>query len=259
MPGIEDQNEAVAQCSRRFTLSDLNFEVRDVVRGLGYSVAEPAHDRRDPGQLPQANPPEHILHYAEQLLALGRTLIKPVAQWKRIPIQQDVQNESLVCQDPYVGTLHVGQLIQRQLNAAREMAVFVVSIGSQLEIRAREMMSAGAALEGYILDTIGSIAVEAVADALELEVKARVAEENWHITNRFSPGYCSWTTSGQQALFALLGDATAGVTLGDSSLMYPIKSISGVIGLGPSVQHRPYPCDVCTITACQQRLNQARL
>ena len=73
------------------------------------------------------------------------------------------------------------------------------------------------------------------------------------ITNRYSPGYCNWPVSDQQILFLLLPEKFCGVTLTGSSLMIPIKSVSGVIGIGASVKMKEYTCDTCGMKDCTYR------
>jgi cobalamin-dependent methionine synthase I len=108
-------------------------------------------------------------------------------------------------------------------------------------------------MEGYGLDAVGSAAAEACADSLESEVRAVAAAAGWKITNRLSPGYCGWVTQEQQKLFSLLPGDPCGIRLSSSSLMSPIKSVSGVIGLGPNVRYLDHMCDTCDMTTCYKR------
>ncbi|MCK7538940.1 MAG: hypothetical protein MZV63_52410 [Marinilabiliales bacterium] len=47
------------------------------------------------------------------------------------------------------------------------------------------------------------------------------------ITNRFSPGYCGWDVAEQHKLFSFFKDNFCGITLTESALMNPVKSVSG--------------------------------
>ncbi|MDR2914435.1 MAG: hypothetical protein LBV74_06355, partial [Tannerella sp.] len=73
------------------------------------------------------------------------------------------------------------------------------------------------------------------------------------ITNRYSPGYCNWSLQEQQKLFHLLGDKPVNVTLSSSCLMQPIKSVSGIIGVGRNVKEKAYGCTVCNNKDCIYR------
>ena len=54
---------------------------------------------------------------------------------------------------------------------------------------------------------------------------------------RYSPGYCGWHISGQRRLFAHLRPERIGITLHDSYLMEPLKSVSGVLIAGAKEIH----------------------
>jgi anti-sigma F factor antagonist len=106
----------------------------------------------------------------------------------------------------------------------------------------------------YIADAIGSIIAEKTADCMEIALDEYIRDRGWRHTNRFSPGYCGWHVSEQKKLFPLFPSAEpCGIRLTDSSLMLPIKSVSGVIGLGEDVRKLEYTCGLCTYDRCYRR------
>jgi hypothetical protein len=54
----------------------------------------------------------------------------------------------------------------------------------------------------------------------------------------------------QKKLFSFLPKEFCGVSLTDSALMIPIKSISGIIGVGKNVEYKQYFCDTCGRKDC---------
>ncbi len=80
---------------------------------------------------------------------------------------------------------------------------------------------------------------------------------------RYSPGYCGWHVSGQMALFDYLGPDAVGITLTESFLMHPLKSVSGVIVAGQPDIHRfvhDFPfCAACTGKECRERIGSLRV
>ena len=74
---------------------------------------------------------------------------------------------------------------------------------------------------------------------------------------RFSPGYCGWHVSGQKRLFAELKPQKIDLTLRESCLMQPLKSISGVLVAGPKIIFDiddTYPfCAACKTHSCRDR------
>ncbi|MCK5694244.1 MAG: methionine synthase, partial [Bacteroidales bacterium] len=88
---------------------------------------------------------------------------------------------------------------------------------------------------------------------IQEQVRNLAKELGLHITNRYSPGYCSWNVEEQQKLFSLFPKGTCGISLSESSLMSPVKSISGIIGIGAEVKYREYTCEICPMLNCQFR------
>jgi hypothetical protein len=89
-----------------------------------------------------------------------------------------------------------------------------------------------------------------VANQIHQHIKNIAGVSGMKITNRYSPGYCSWNVSEQKKLFSLLPEGCCGITLSASSLMSPIKSISGIIGMGRSVEFKEYVCEICSMKDC---------
>ncbi|KAB2838638.1 MAG: hypothetical protein F9K45_11080, partial [Melioribacteraceae bacterium] len=95
--------------------------------------------------------------------------------------------------------------------------------------------------------------VEACANALHEHIKEKMLRNNLKTTNRYSPGYCNWKVNEQHLLFSLLPKNFCGIKLTDSALMLPIKSISGIIGIGEKVKYSEYSCNECNIKDCTYR------
>ena len=143
-----------------------------------------------------------------------------------------------------------GKIINKMLRKAEAYAFFVTTAGPGPEALARTLMEQDQYLEAYIVDLVGSIIVDSVADQVQEHIRIMAASRGMQITNRYSPGYCSWNVDEQQKLFSLMPDGCCGITLSDSSLMSPIKSVSGIIGLGTSVEFRDYTCEICPMEDC---------
>ncbi len=110
-------------------------------------------------------------------------------------------------------------------------------------------------MEGYTLDAIGSAAADADADALADAVYWREAGPAEAITPPFSPGYCGLPLDQQISVFAIVNAKEIGVRLLPTMIMQPIKSVSGLIGIGDSqrVEAHGVPCQWCDLTTCHMR------
>ena len=149
------------------------------------------------------------------------------------------------------------KIVHSQLKYSEQIAVFVCTAGERISEWSKQMILDDP-LKGFIADILGSVVVEAAIDVIQQKLK----EEMWHagikITNRYSPGYCGWHTSEQQKLFSLFPKDICGIRLTESSLMLPIKSVSGFIGIGASVRFNAYTCDLCEATHCVYRFKKSK-
>lgn len=146
-----------------------------------------------------------------------------------------------------------GRIILSQLKEVRQIAVFVCSIGDKMETWANQLLAENDFLEGYLADAIASEMVESATDQIQEKLSAEMKSSGLQITNRFSPGYCGWQVAEQHKLFGFLPQGFCGVSLTESALMRPIKSVSGIIGIGEKVKRRDYPCKVCNMKDCIYR------
>ena len=147
----------------------------------------------------------------------------------------------------------MGRIILHQLKGSEAYALFIATAGIEYESYLQRLKDEGDMVRVFIADALGSIIAEKTADVLETYLQESIDKLGWHHTNRFSPGYCGWHVSQQQQLFPLFQGHTCGVRLTDSSLMLPIKSVSGIIGLGKEVRRLDYTCGLCNFEKCYKR------
>jgi len=147
------------------------------------------------------------------------------------------------------------RIIARLLERCPQVAIFLVTIGKYLEETAWQLARDGLILQATVLDAIGSDAVEKVADFAQDRIKEVAKAQGLVISRRFSPGYCDWNIGQQRMLFYALTGDTAGIRLTGECLMIPQKSISGIIGIGPSkADVEDYnPCRTCRKKNCPGR------
>lgn len=155
------------------------------------------------------------------------------------------------------GTTFRSRKLTRALKGSDEIVCFVATVGSTIEDEINGLMAQRRLSEAYILDTIGSVAVENMVEQFHQCNEAPFLSEDKSVTLRFSPGYCDWPVIDQKKLFGLFDPEVTGVELLDSCLMQPRKSISGVFGLFHSSSSHPSvpynPCRHCKKTDCIAR------
>lgn len=150
-----------------------------------------------------------------------------------------------------------GATISKLMYSSTHFTLFTATAGAEFQEWIEEVAQENDALKQFILDAIGSCIAECAGDYMETLLEKEIGTLKH--TNRFSPGYCGWHVKEQQKLFAILPANVCDITLNDSSLMTPIKSISGIIGIGDNVNTKLYGCAVCEMTTCYNRRSKTKL
>lgn len=182
----------------------------------------------------------------------------------QLPVISNVRGGYAILEDitcfPEAGEIHIASRMLRTsrkicqlMKGVEKIAVFICTAGQGFSDCAKIYNKEGEYLKGYIVDTMGSVAVEKSMDFIQSELEKRMQQEGMKITNRYSPGYCNWPVEDQKQLFSLLSVHTCGISLSDSCLMMPIKSVSGIIGIGKDVHKSSYSCDICNNLTCIYR------
>jgi hypothetical protein len=147
----------------------------------------------------------------------------------------------------------IGKTIAKELRNATSAALFICTAGKGISERSQELLTGENPVLGYVFDVLGSMIVETATDQLQKEIRRMALTQGLSITNRYSPGYCKWSVADQHKLFSFFPPNCCGISLTNSALMHPIKSVSGMIGLGKEVKFREYTCDLCSQVECFHR------
>jgi hypothetical protein len=200
-------------------------------------------------------PGPEVLALFDEALALGRTLIAPraVVRWLAVTGlgAHTIEVGGGVLTIPDVGRLW---------GPIEWVAAAVCTIGDGLERRAAELWEARELPLAAMLDSVGSGAVESLAEYVNDLLCQEAIPLGLPVTNRVSPGYGHWDVSQQKALFAVCPGDAIGVSLNDACFMSPVKSISllAAAGARAKVDHYFSQCARCWMPACAYRRTPAR-
>ena len=116
--------------------------------------------------------------------------------------------------------------LARCLSGCTEALVFAVTLGIGVD-RLISRISKTSRAEAFIYDAVASALAESVCDLAEQEIL--YGRES---SMRFSVGYGDFSLDHQGALLNYLGAPTyLGITLTESGLMVPLKTITAVVGI----------------------------
>ena len=189
----------------------LDISLREVKRYLGYSRI--ALDDGD----------ETLI---EEAVEKVRPLLAPKACYCRYPLSLSAPDTVVL---PY-GSVHSSHLY-KNLEGCSEVWIFAATIGAAFDRQlARESLRSMTV--AAMMQAVGASAVEAVCDGLNEELVQVAAEEGKECVRRYSPGYGNYALENQKGVFALLNPAKhIGLSLTDSLLMKPEKSVTALIGI----------------------------
>lgn len=143
-----------------------------------------------------------------------------------------------------------GKIILVQLRKSEAFVFFNCTAGKGIEEWSKMLAANNDPLGAYISSVIGSVIVEMAMDKIQSLLKEEMERNNLGITNRYSPGYCGWSTGEQKQLFSMFPDNFCNIRLTGSMMMDPVKSVSGIIGVGKDVKYNPYICNLCNRENC---------
>ena len=195
-------------------------------------------------------PTAQVLALFEEAVLLGEQLMSPRFVYRAVPV--NAQAADLI--EAGGERLHIPE-IQRFWGRLAAVAAGICTVGVAIEQRVRALFDAREFPLALMLDSVGSAAVESLAEySNDLLCQAGLAE-GLKVTNRISPGYAGWDTAEQAELFRLCPGEPIGVTLNDACVMTPLKTISLLIGLGPDarVDHYFTQCRRCWMAECAYR------
>lgn len=146
-----------------------------------------------------------------------------------------------------------GESIFAHLSQAEECAVMVATLGLANE-QAMQRLKAAHSLDALAFGAAGSSLVECVADACEADIVADAARRGLRTNFRFSPGYGDLPLAAQPSIVRVLGaDKHLGLTVTDSHMLVPSKSVTALVGLfgeGVSCEGMKRSCVGCACYDC---------
>jgi len=186
----------------------------------------------------------------DEALALGEALMAPRVVYRAVPVTG--QGPHTI--DAEEITLTIPE-IERLWGTLEAVGAGICTVGEAIEARVRALFDAREFPLAVMLDSVGSAAVESLAEYVNDVLCQAGLAEGVKVTNRVSPGYAGWDTAEQRQLFALCSGAPIGVTLNEACFMLPAKTITFLVGVGPAVRVDHYftQCRRCWMRDCAYR------
>ena len=178
-------------------------------------------------------------------------LAEPRVSWEIY--DYDCESARAASEPPFI---LVGNAIRKHLAGAERVVFLTATIGEAVEDAITRHFDEGGYAHSVLLDAAATAAVEQTCDACEAMLRPQLAKEGFSMRWRFSPGYGDWDVHAQPELLRLTKAETIGVSLTESFMLRPRKSVTAVIGLlrgAGDKKDAPKSCACCPKTDCPFR------
>ena len=218
------------------SINDVAIDKNEIGLSLGYT---------------EGNIPEHFSELIDEITSQIPQYCDIRAGYRLVDVERSPErNDGLLIGNKF---FKLDKIVTGQLKKSEKAALFICTIGPGLETRSKQLLNSGDIMLSYLVDIAASVTAESVTNILHDKIKAQMQKSGLNVTNRYSPGYCNWSVSEQHLLFSFFPENFCEVSLTESALMIPIKSVSGIIGVGHEVKWKDYICDRCGIKDCTYR------
>lgn len=174
-------------------------------------------------------------------IEIGKKLLEPRVVYQAFKIEQ-IEGELVHLEQ---GLSFQSEHLTKLLQGADRLMVSCCTIGPTLEKKVEELNNKGDLLIAYFLDIYGAAAVGVLAKNLYHQLQKELVGLGTTVT--MEPGQLDWHVRDQRVVFQLLHPEKIGVTLNKSLMMTPIKSVTGVFGIGDpdKVKKGVVSCKIC--------------
>jgi hypothetical protein len=189
----------------------------------------------------------HIVRLVENLLPECGRYLSPRSVMRAIAVRES-RPDRLVLEG---GVELRSETLCRKLAGSQLVVAIVGTIGNEFQSAARD----GDTACRLILDGMGTVAVTALIDRILDGVQGWASGQGQQATNAVFPGMKGWALpEAQSHIFALVDGSAVGVSLNESFMMAPAKSVSFLVGVGPQVVNGLGACEDCgAVTHCRYK------
>lgn len=182
-----------------------------------------------------------IAKYLPDVLLLGASLVEPRGIYDVFPVAI-VEEKRLLMEN---GQFFNSEYLCKLFNGVEKVIVMCCTIGPALENKVKELNKKGDIIRSFLLDMYGAVAVSNALKNMYQEISENY--KGYGFTIHMEPGQLDWNISQQQIVFNLITPEAIGVSLNDNFLMTPLKSVTGVFGVGApdKVKKGNFACSVC--------------
>ena len=192
---------------------------------------------------------EKTLALIEDAFAKLERTISPKSVWRIFNLEQTEEGKNII------GNMEIeSNSLSRNLKGCVKAVLFGATLGAGTD-RLIARVSLSDMAEAVVLQSCAAVLLEEYCDERQLAIGVELEREGLYLRPRFSPGYGDFDITYQQPLMRMLDCAkTIGLTMTDSFMMTPTKSVTALIGASPVKERCPVAgCEACGKADCEYR------
>lgn len=154
-----------------------------------------------------------------------------------------------------IGNVEIRSInLRTNLTDCKMVVLFAATLGIDVDRQIRKYQLVDMS-KAVIMQACAAVILEEYCDELQKQIGEQLRLEGTYIRPRFSPGYGDFSILHQKDMLAMLdAPKRIGVTMTDSYMLTPTKSVTAVIGIGDrEVNCNSNGCDECKKVDCTYR------
>ena len=197
-------------------MSPVARDFSETARYLGYQKVS----------VPEEQTETLIKNAASELLEV----IKPQAVYEQFDLSVEYDEEAGTGEVTFADVCIPSKDLARNLRECNKVVIFASTLGAQCdqEIRRAQIKDP---VKAAVLQATGAMYIEKCVDLLNEKIRIEFEEQGYKVRPRFSPGYGDVSLEVQKNFFRLLPCQRIGLTLMDTLIMSPEKSVTAFIGI----------------------------
>lgn len=191
--------------------SEITASKKEVIRYLGYRALH--------------QPDEVVNKLIDQCISEMQQVLRPNLVWDEFELAVS-ENKCIVG-----GTEISSEKLAKNLSGCNRVIMLGATIGSEVDKLIRTTSFTDSA-KACVLQATGAMFIEEFVNSFNNKIDSEAESSGKKTKQRFSPGYGDLSLETQKLFFKFLNCSKIGLTLMDTLIMAPEKSVTAFIGIG---------------------------
>ena len=173
---------------------------------------------------------DSFLKMIDDACAKMQKVLVPQAVYEEFELEVTDSDGDEVPELKFGGVSLKSQNLAVNLKGCKKVILLAATVGTAVDMMIRRAQQAGSA-DAAVMQAVGAMYIESFLDEFNESLRRTYEERGNRLHPRFSPGYGDVPLEFQKQFFKLLPCSKIGLSLMDSLIMAPEKSVTAFIGI----------------------------